>query len=243
MRSYVITLRDNPASVAATEKLLLSSEMVQNDFEPLIFDAVTPEDVNSQMSRYALRWAYPDQGEVVDFLSGLTKRAYQTADPKKRIACFLSHYSLWLMCAAENVPYLILEHDAQFLRQVPTHHLLEEMDRQNLGVLGLNDPRGATRKSQVFYESIVRPAAEVGARKVVMQCPMVDEDVRIPQGLAGNSAYIIRPMFAKKMLQAVDEFGAWPNDALMCKQLFPGKLGVTYPFYTNIQRMESTTTL
>ena len=50
------------------------------------------------------------------------------------------------------------------------------------------------------------------------------------------------PLIASKLLYSVEEFGMWPNDALMCKQLFP-QLKVIYPYYTTIQHgLKSTTT-
>ena len=44
------------------------------------------------------------------------------------------------------------------------------------------------------------------------------------------------------MIKLTKEHGAWPNDALMCRQLIFG-LGVTKTYYTKIQRIKSTTTL
>ena len=64
----------------------------------------------------------------------------------------------------------------------------------------------------------------------------------IPQGLAGNSAYIIKPWAAKKVIQEVKEIGAWPNDALLCYQNF-SFLAVTKKYYTRVQGLPSTTTL
>ena len=67
------------------------------------------------------------------------------------------------------------------------------------------------------------------------------DDVEVPQGLAGNSAYLITPKGAKKLLDKVREVGLWPNDAVMCKQFFPW-MQVVYPYYTTIQRgLKSTT--
>ena len=52
---------------------------------------------------------------------------------------------------------------------------------------------------------------------------------------------IIKPSGAIRMLKLVEEFGLWPNDAIMCRQLFPD-LYVTRKFYTTIQNLKSTTT-
>jgi GR25 family glycosyltransferase involved in LPS biosynthesis len=70
---------------------------------------------------------------------------------------------------------------------------------------------------------------------------VIDEE-HIPQGIAGNSAYIMKPSGAKKMLDLVAQFGLWPNDAIMCRQLVP-TLGVTKTFFTGVQGLPSTTTL
>jgi GR25 family glycosyltransferase involved in LPS biosynthesis len=60
--------------------------------------------------------------------------------------------------------------------------------------------------------------------------------------LAGNSAYYITPYGARKMLAMADEFGSWPNDALMCKELLNRSIGVVYPYFTKVQNIKSTTT-
>ena len=43
------------------------------------------------------------------------------------------------------------------------------------------------------------------------------------------------------MIEAAEKHGAWPNDALMCKQIIPN-MGVTRRFYTKVQGLPSTTT-
>ena len=100
-------------------------------------------------------------------------------------------------------------------------------------IYGINNPIGATRKAREFKELVSK------SNKEVTYVPWID-DMSVPQGLAGNSAYIITPEGAKKMLQLVDEFGLWPNDAIMCRQLVP-QLGVTTKFYTTVQGTPSTT--
>jgi GR25 family glycosyltransferase involved in LPS biosynthesis len=72
-----------------------------------------------------------------------------------------------------------------------------------------------------------------------MPVPTIDE-FNIPQGLAGNSAYIIKPEGAKNLIEASREHGLWPNDALMCKQIIPN-MGVTKTYFTRVQGLPSTT--
>ena len=101
------------------------------------------------------------------------------------------------------------------------------------GILGLNDPRGATRKSAEFH-------SKVSSYKGLQSVPDLGDNH--PQGLAGNSAYLITPHAAKILLRKVNEIGMWPNDAIMNRQFFPW-MQVVYPYYTTIQRgLKSTTT-
>jgi GR25 family glycosyltransferase involved in LPS biosynthesis len=232
MKAKIITLRDNKFSVAAVEKALASSEKVGNGFTVEVYDAITPEMVDDKMKEHRLTWNYPSAGEEYDIKSGLKKAAYMTARLNKRIGCFLSHYEQWKQCAESGESMIVLEHDALFTNKVE----VDMLEESSYNIIGLNNPKGATRRASLFDQQVKqRPEG-------VVSCPKVDLD-HVPQGLAGNSAYYIKPEGAKKMLELVNEFGAWPNDAIMCRQLLGGKLGVTNPYYTKVQGLVSTTSL
>lgn len=229
MKSYAIVIKDNEVSERGYSNLVESSRRVQNDFTINRFEAITPRYVDATMKEHNIKWNYPWVGKETDFASGLTKSAYKTRHPEARVACALSHYLLWKTCVKLTEPILVLEHDASFLNKIDF-----DPNKSNMWIIGVNNPLGATRKSREYYTAIVNN------NKWVMPVPTVDND-DVPQGLAGNSAYIIKPQGAKRMLELVKEFGLWPNDALMCKQLLP-RLGVTKKFYTTIQNLKSTTT-
>lgn len=61
----------------------------------------------------------------------------------------------------------------------------------------------------------------------------------IPDGLAGNSAYVVKPWAAQELINKFHELGVWPNDATMCKQLFP-YLEEYYPFVVRVAQTKST---
>ena len=179
-----------------------------------------------------LVWNYPLEGQISDIKSGLIKSAYQTADLRKRMSCFLSHWYLWQKCKTLDETILILEHDARFIKKLPADSTFA---RANYDIIGINDPSMATRKSKVYHDKILERS------EFFQPVPRIDE-FNVPQGLAGNSAYVIKPEGAKLMIELTQEYGMWPNDALMCYQLVP-RLGVTRNFYTRIQGLRSTTTL
>lgn len=229
MKAYAIVIKDNEVSQHGYNTLVETSLKVNNDFTINKFEAVTPPYVNATMAEHNLKWNYPWSGTVSDFATGLTKSAYETKNPEARIACALSHYLLWKTVITLNEPILILEHDAVFVNKIDF-----DPDKSNMWAIGINNPLGATRRSREFYTSILKGSGSI------MPVPTIDK-FDVPQGLAGNSAYIMKPEGARAMIDLVKQFGLWPNDALMCKQLIP-RLGVTRKFYTNIQNLRSTTT-
>lgn len=226
---FVITIRDNHISETGAARLKESSFKVGNPMAISKFDAVTPDSVERVMSAEKVHWNYPWEGQISDFETGLIKSAYQTTNPAARMACFMSHYLLWKRCVKQKTPILVFEHDAVFSNKFDL-----TADTIKFDILGINNPLGATRKAQLYYDLVTKMNAPQG------RVPLIDEH-NIPQGLAGNSAYVIKPAGAEVMIKLTRTYGAWPNDALMCRQLVKS-LGVTKKFYTYVNRMASTTT-
>ena len=231
----VITMTNNKVSMEAFGKLQDSSYRVGNDFRPEIFEATIAENAEDHMSKLLLEWNYPWEGVVTDLKTGLKKSAYPTRNRLNRIACAISHYRLWAVCVKTNKPMLIMEHDAIFIQRLRYDNLLED---KHYNIIGINNPIGNTRKSHEFHKILQQSVDRENTG--IVPVPTID-NFDIPQGLAGNSAYIIKPKGARMCIKAASEHGLWPNDALMCKQLIP-HMGVTKAYYTNTQRVVSTTT-
>jgi GR25 family glycosyltransferase involved in LPS biosynthesis len=229
MKAYVIQIEGNEISQKGTDILIASSNKVKNKFSIEKFDAITGKMANALMVGNGLKWKYPWQGQETDLKTGLIKSAYQTEVKENRIACALSHWLLWHKCKTLNEPILILEHDAVFIKKLDYDSIL----KNNYDIVGINSPASATRRAHQFHDIIQSKIAWI------QPVPDIDE-FNIPQGLAGNSAYIIKPAGASNLLNAVKEHGLWPNDAIMCKQLIP-RLGVTKEYYTRVQGLPSTT--
>lgn len=250
MKSFVITIPEKSQSFTGVnpdhEQSLASAKVCIDSFKKFhpkwpisIFDAVCPPDYQDIMSQYKLRWNYPWLGEELDIATGLKKRAYETANPAARISCALSHWLLWKRCSEEGIPYIILEHDAVFTQAIDNN----KIDLVNYDIIGINDPRGATRKSGIYFDKIQVSSRNRPTEGYVIPVPIIDK-WDVPQGLAGNSAYIMTQAGANTMLNLVDQYGLWPNDSLMCRQLVGiSKIGVTTTHYTQVQRTKSTTTL
>jgi GR25 family glycosyltransferase involved in LPS biosynthesis len=230
MKSYAIVLKNHSISELGFENLVSSSKTVHNQFDIQRFDAITPDVVDLTMQNYMLKWNYPWKEPEYDTEYNILKKPYTCIDQNKKIACALSHFVLWHQCVMTNEAILILEHDSIFVCKLDPNILLDS----SYEVIGINDPRKATRLAMKYHQEVQKH------NKEIQEVPWIDHK-EVPQGLAGASAYIVKPNAAKKILYTIyTKTGLWHNDALLCKQVFDF-LGTTRAYYTKVQGLESTT--
>lgn len=230
MKVYVIRIENHDVSMKGAKALIQSSKDVKNEFDISVFKAITPENVDQVIKEENIEWNWPHTGVVLDPVTGLRKHGYGGRDPKRRKACGMSHYLLWKKCFENDESLLILEHDAVFISKID----LSKMESSHYDIIGINSPIGATRLAST-YDAIVQNSNEF-----ILPVPTIDKPT-IPQGIAGNSAYIIKPRGAKKLLDLVSKYGMWNNDAILCQQLMPNMIGQTKTYYTTVQKLSSTT--
>lgn len=230
MKAYAIVVKDHRVSESGYKELLRSSNEAGNSFAIEKFDAVTPHGVDGLMLDLGIEWTWPHTGSEKDQKTGITKIGYGGRDPKRRKACGMSHYMLWKHCAKTDEPLLIFEHDAIFNAKLNCQHLIDSLYE----VIGLNNPFGATRLPNKYHDVVQKSIEEI------LPVPKIDKE-NVAQGIAGNSAYMIKPVGAQKLLDLVQEHGMWNNDAIMCQQLMPDMIGVTKTYYTRVQNLPSTT--
>jgi hypothetical protein len=215
--AFVIAIPGHHASQAAADVCIESIHATGSALAPIKWPAVTPDTLK------ACEWRWPAKKKITCAYTGLTLTAYKNRDVRARIACAQSHYQLWQQCVDMDEVICILEHDAVFTRRF-------DMADFEGGAMALNDPAGATFRAQEYDQALA-----TGVNAV----PWVTDRI-IPQGLPGNSAYVIKPWAAQQLIDAQDSIGWWPNDAIMCRQLFDW-LRVVKPYYTRVQGLASTT--
>lgn len=99
MKSYVITIMDEPKSVKAAERCIKSCPGT------LKFPAVTPKDNPDKI--------FEKEGLIKQYF--VDKFSFR----ENCMSAFLSHYSLWKKCIEENEEYQIFEHDAVVVNNLP----------------------------------------------------------------------------------------------------------------------------
>lgn len=225
MKAFVIRISGNQYSIKCAERCVNSAASFGLSVE--IFDAITPDTVDSYMSKLPFNWTWAGNNDtkLVHKETGLKHFPYDGSINTKT-ACFLSHYFLWKKSIELNEPIVILEHDAVFISEFP--HNIEFN-----GICQINDPDGSFSKGRGWSAKIIRRGTIGAHPKTRVQAE------GIPDGLAGNSAYVIKPWAAQDLVDITHKYGLWPNDALMCIQLFP-YLEEYYPFITKVVQYKST---
>jgi GR25 family glycosyltransferase involved in LPS biosynthesis len=221
LKAYVITLEGHPYSERKAARCIESGAAFGVTVER--FPATGPEDAHRVMRELKLRWTWAGQNDRPSAcpITGLQQRPYGSLAAK--IGCSLSHYRLWQKCAADG-PILILEHDAVFIRPLP--------DFDFAGICQINDPSGATPHGAWWSAQMAKRGPGVWPKT-----PIFPDNY--PDGLAGNSAYVVKPHAAEGLIAAFHRLGIWPNDATTCRQLF--ELQELYPFVTRTEQEQSTT--
>jgi len=223
VNAYVIYIPGNSYSEECAERCVKSGAAYGVDVQR--FGGVTQDEAQDLLDEMGLIWSWPWSGSSKCARTGLVRTAYRTKNMGARIGCSLSHFLLWRLCQIEGAPIIILEHDAVFINPLP-----ELMP--TFGAVMLNDPKGATPRGDWWSNHIAERGPGVWPKTAVFA------DGR-PDGLAGNSAYVISPEAAARCMQLYHDNGVWPNDATLCRQLVPDLMEV-YPFVTEARQTQST---
>ena len=177
MKAFVIVLHGHEYSERKAARCIETAESI-GGIAVERFYAASPNSALAFMAREGLEWTWAkgNSAEDVCKLTGLKQRPYGRLLPK--IGCAMSHYLLWKMCVQAQQPFMILEHDAVFERK------FEPFEFRS--ICQINDPAGATPKG-LWWHAHMRSRGP----GVFDKTKIFPDDV--PDGLAGNSAYLIKP--------------------------------------------------
>ncbi len=230
MKSYVITLQNHDYSQRKADRCIESAQTI-GKINVEKFYGVDKAISRSTMKGFDLEWTWANNNKTpaVCPITGLKQRPYYNANLDAKIGCSMSHYLLWRRCVSLDEPILILEHDAVFIKEFP------EFDFT--GICQINDPNGGGKNGRRLSEKMVKQN-----KNGVHPKTSNTNDPLVPDGLAGNSAYVVKPYAAQELIDKYHQLGVWPNDATMCIQLFP-YLEEYYPFITKVEQDISTSSI
>lgn len=170
-KGYVIYLKEVEHTIPFAKEALVGCDLFGIEAE--LFEGYTPSRAEEKMARLGIK----------PFSPGPKLYDIKNSKPGVR-GCFMSHFSLWEMCAKQDETFCILEHDGRIIKEIP------DIDFQD--VLQL-DP----------YKSKIPPEGPNDE-------PKIEDEEFIRKGvntLNGAYAYLIKPHAAAKLVEATFEQG------------------------------------
>ena len=180
MKFYVITIMDNKHSVDAAERCIESGKKFGYNIE--MHSAFSPKDKPHEI--FKKEGLHINQFKIDE--------RYSRLEPC--MCGFLSHRSLWKKSLTENIPLVVLEHDAVFINKLPSKCAFD-------GIISFGKPSFGKYKV----------AEKEGVYKLFSK----------PGGyLPGAHAYCVTPVGAKRLLDKA-LVAAEPTDLFINNRNFP----------------------
>jgi glycosyl transferase family 25 len=196
MKSYIIRLKNNAISEKYAD--LCVSQAKRFGIDVAYFDGINGLQYPQHLNRLGIQPRYKfKKGRAGVF------------------GCFLSHYYLWLQCAAGNEPFMILEHDGFVIRPLPDgvfdqftdvlrldnldpfskqyNNLIQDQQHQPLVISKYHNPQAKT--------------ADPGSKFV--------EKIGTGNYMRGSYGYLIKPGGARKLINWIKSNGFVPADQQM----------------------------
>jgi GR25 family glycosyltransferase involved in LPS biosynthesis len=192
MKSFVIVLQESEHSCRVGQEVIDSA----NKFNvyPEIHPAVLGYNSLQKFNEYGIK-------------RFLTR---DILDNPGHQGCFLSHFELWMKCVKLDEPIIILEHDAVFVRELPSD-ILNQFD----GVLKL-DPYDVF-DTNTDYNKCVEDSLDKAVS--VWHQPARNKWHGVGEFIWGAYGYIIKPHAALSLIQFARKIGAAPTDVHIGRNL------------------------
>jgi len=186
MKYFIIRLKNNPISEKYAAECVEQAKQFGIDIE--YFDAINGLEYQRHLEILKISPKY----KFKKHRAGV-------------FGCFLSHYYLWKQCFADNVPYVILEHDGYIIKPFPADILTHFKDVLKLDGL---DPYSK------HYENSLHEETELELLYKKYHNPTAKSLEKNQTGnyMKGAYGYIIKPHAAKHIIDWISNNGFVPAD-------------------------------
>jgi GR25 family glycosyltransferase involved in LPS biosynthesis len=193
MKSYIIRLKNNAISEKYADLCVAQARKFDIDVE--YFDGINGLEYPQHLARLGISPRYKfKKGRAGVF------------------GCFLSHYYLWLQCAAGDQPFLILEHDGFVIRPLPDRILDTFTDVLKLDSLDPYSKHYDTAVMAHLDQPIVVSKYHNSQAKTLNDGSDFVEKIGTGNYVRGAYSYIIKPHAAQKLVDWIKHNGFVPAD-------------------------------
>lgn len=197
MKTFIIRLKGHELSEKLARECAQSCESLNIKYE--LFDAFTKQNGIKLLTNYNV------QSSVL---------VHDDEWTDGTIGCLASHYFLWRKCIETKEPFFILEHDGIVLRdpsvllnQIQYACHLDKFSPFNSKDDSVNHRQKYDKLTESSTSNNVLPYPQgrfYGDQTITGTC------------FRGAHGYIINPSGARKVVEFIDTFGAYPADMCLC---------------------------
>lgn len=193
MKSYIIRLKNNSISEKYANLCVAQARELGIDIE--YFDGINGLEYQQHLTQLGIVPRYKfKKGRAGVF------------------GCFLSHYYLWQRCAANNEPFLILEHDGFFIKPLPGNILDTFLDVLKLDNLDPFSKQYNNLLQHQQHQSLIISKYHNPQAKTIDPGSKFVEKIGTGNYMRGNYGYIIKPSGAEKLIKWIGQNGFVPAD-------------------------------
>lgn len=212
MKTFIIVSQDDEHSVMKSNECIKQAN--KYNIYPEVFNAIKGENAQEIFDKF-------NTTKVLKSACAIDKLKKNGVK-----GCLASHLVLLDKCMNENVPYLIMEHDAYFIRHLPedildkfktTLHLdsYDHLADDYYDKIDKSINNKSENESEIMKYTETRPINEVKYRALTGR-----EGIRYTY-FYGAHAYIIKPQYIHKIFDYLRTFGLVPADWLFNTFIFP----------------------
>lgn len=213
----ICIIEDSRESENNYNSLVNSALVTLNHFPIDKYLKSTVNTLRREYDEYAVDFNWPRNEDCSDIDLGFVKPKLEQ-DYNDMQCRAMTHYKLWDYCVESDSTLLILEDSVRFTKRFKYDKSIKH------NIYSINHPKGCIENWEVYTNQLIKSSA------IVSNIPTYKPSYNLlttPNAVS----YIIKPEAAIKLILNVDEYGLWPVEMMLNRQLVDN-IGCSKVFYT-----------
>lgn len=214
----ICIVEDTDKSEKSYNSLVNSAVVTLNHFPINRYYKSTKNNLASDFNKFDIEFKWPKNKTEHDINLGIIKNPSNKdyTDIKCRA---LTHYKLWEYCIESQKTLLILEDCVRFSTKFEYN-----FDKSPFNIISINHPKHCISNWESYTNYITY------GKGLVTPIPQYRPSTNLLT-LPDAVSYIIKPAGATQLVLNVDDYGLWPVEKMLAKQMIPN-IGVSRKHYT-----------
>lgn len=214
----ICIVEDTPESEHNYMSLINSAGVSMNRFPINRFYMTTRNTYANELDIFALDFDWPEDEKEPDIDLGIVKMPLNQDYTRMKYRA-MTHYRLWDYAIETQQTVLILEDSVRFTKKLDL-----DFSKTSWQVVSINNPKHCVDRWDHYTREVMKSKADISPIPYYMESYNL---LTLPDAVS----YFVTPEGATQLILNVDEYGLWPVEKMLSKQLYD-KMAVSKKFYT-----------